>query len=162
MLLDTTKFLRVCTSVLRQASIQSDTMHRYRIPYRYWTACFAVWCLVCAALVPTLNRIHFSGGNSVPQWVEVCSTSGMVRIALPTEDAAQPAQHKGLLASMDSCMWCRLHHDDLGLVPANTIEVAQADVSSTAWLKSMYRNAVLVAVWQPSQSRAPPLGTALC
>ena len=62
---------------------------------------------------------------------------------------------------MDSCVWCRLHHDDLGLVPANTIEVAQADVSSTAWLKSMYRNAVLVAVWHPSQSRAPPLGTAL-
>lgn len=110
--------------------------------------------------MPTLNRIHFSA-NSVPQWVEVCSTTGMVRIALSAENDAQSSQHKGLPTNMDACMWCRLHHDDLGLLPVNAIEVAQADISSATWLRTMYRNAVLVAVWQPSQSRAPPLGIAL-
>lgn len=123
-----------------------------------WTAWFAVWCLLCAALVPGLNRVlpDLAGAAPLPAWLEVCTSSGMVRVVADADAGGDTVPH-----TADSCVWCCLHHGDLGLTPPGVLDVALVDVSSARWLKSMYRNAALVAVWQPSQSRAPPLGTAL-
>ena len=117
-----------------------------------------MWCLLCAALVPGLNRVlpDLAGAAPLPAWLEVCTSSGMVRVVADADAGGDTVPH-----TADSCVWCCLHHGDLGLTPPGVLDVGLVDVSSARWLKSMYRNAALVAVWQPSQSRAPPLGTAL-
>ncbi len=110
-----------------------------------------MWLLVLSACLPTVAQALVRGGDA-PSWLEVCTSTGMVRVGAQDDAGGSPVGTQGVMA----CEWCTLHGGSAGLPPVSGAAPAllphQAD-----WSTGHYRNADIAAVWLPAQSRAPPL-----
>lgn len=118
--------------------------------HRRWTAWVSVWLLVLSACLPTVTQALVQG-DGAPPWLEVCASTGMVRVSTQDDANGSPV---GVLGGA-ACEWCTLHGGSAGLPPASDAAPAllprHADGST-----GHPRHADIAAVWLPAQSRAPP------
>jgi hypothetical protein len=119
-----------------------------------WVAWLAMGLLVLAAVWPALAQAWVRG-NDQPAWLEVCSSTGMVRVLADGQPDADPA---GALDTVQAaCEWCTLHGGVTGLPAADTAPTLP--VLQTLAPEGGCHNAALPTRWQPAQSRAPPART---
>ncbi len=114
--------------------------------------------MVLSALAPTLAQavVASSGGA---QWVEVCSTSGMVWVKADTGVNAADPQNSGHSAPVSDaaqhCAWCSLHGGAAGLPPSAGVAVPQPRQMERP--PAFFYAASLAGVWAVAHARAPPL-----
>lgn len=114
--------------------------------------------MVLSALAPTLAQAVVVSSDG-PQWVEVCSASGMVWVKADTGvDAANP-QDSGHSAPMSDaaqhCAWCSLHGGAADLPPSADVAVPQP--RQTERPPAFFYAASPAGVWAVAHARAPPL-----
>ncbi len=131
------------------------------MPFTRATHRFAAWlamlAMVLSALAPTVAQavVAAKGG---PDWMQVCSASGMVWVQADAlehgADAAAAGDSKKAMA--DAARHCPLFnlHGAAGLPPAPLQHAALAP--HTAPPAAPVRSAIPALQWPAAQSRAPP------
>jgi hypothetical protein len=75
---------------------------------RKWFSSIACAALLFGAMSPALSRLILAAQGERVLWAEVCTASGMVRVAIQTD--APAGESGGLVAGVD-CPCCRLQVD---------------------------------------------------
>lgn len=132
-------------------------MH-FSFAHRRFTIWLSLFAMVLGALAPALAQATVALSDRA-QWVEVCSSSGMVWVKLDAKDAAKTDAHgnKGDKPWNDAaadCPWFILHGGSAGLPPG---EAGVATPTCTADLAvALFHTVTIPAVWAAAQARAPP------
>lgn len=129
------------------------------MPFTRATRRLAAWltmlAMVLGALAPTVAHaiVAAKGG---PDWVQVCSASGMVWVQID-DDGAHGAGEGGEKSLADAPRHCPLFnlHGTAGLPPAPLQPMALAPRAGQP--PAPYQPVLTAAFWPASQSRAPPL-----
>ena len=124
---------------------------RLRRRFAAWLALVAV---LLGALAPTIAQARMGGDQS--DWLEICTTTGMVWVQAGADDTAQaisapPAD----TATSPHCPWCTLHSGASGLPPAAPVALIPAPLAEQP--PAFYRAPLTDTVWATARSRAPPL-----
>jgi Protein of unknown function (DUF2946) len=123
--------------------------------HRRVAAWLAILALLAGALAPTVAQARMAGGDRA-DWLEICTTTGMVWVKADAGDVASQADGPPADNSASAhCPWCTLSAGGNGLPPA---EIAFAAPVVLAELPpAFYRTPLTDTVWATAQSRAPPL-----
>lgn len=123
---------------------------------RRFVAWLAMLALLVTALAPTLTQAMVSGGER-DGWLQICSVSGMVWVKADTAnpDEQQPASGSSQGDASQHCAWCTLHGGMAGL-PA-TDNPSALPARFTELPPAFFFAPLAASVWQPAQSRGPPL-----
>lgn len=129
------------------------------MPFTRATRRLAAWltmlAMVLGALAPTMAHalVAAKGG---PDWVEVCSASGMVWVQIDGEGAAHAADESGEKSLADAPRHCPLFnlHGTAGLPPAPLHPMALAPRAGQP--PAPFQPVLTAAYWPASHSRAPP------
>ena len=116
------------------------------------TAWLGLWLLVLSACLPTLAQAVVRGERG--DWVEICTSTGMVRIATGDAPAGEPSEPPPM--TMAACDWCQWHAGVADLPPRSVDVWGWAPPPAGAPVLAS-RDAVLARPWASAQSRAPPL-----
>lgn len=122
---------------------------------RRFAAWLAIVALLLGALAPTLAQARM-GGSDRADWLEICTTTGMVWVQADTGEVAQKTD--GQPAGSDAsphCPWCTLHGGASGLPPVQAAAVLPAPLAEQS--PAFYRTPLTGTVWATARSRAPPL-----
>lgn len=120
----------------------------------------AIWLAACAiafgVLSPALAQVLITAPASPAGWVDVCTSTGMVRVQVSdTEvDLSAKGQPVPALAAMD-CEWCVVHAAHIALPPVLaglSLPVAPS-VASPIFVS---QTPPIWRAWSPAHSRAPP------
>ena len=110
------------------------------------------------AIVPSMAAV-LAGAGTVSRsadgnWFEVCTSSGIMRVALP--DEIQTGGQQELDRSHGACLWCLLHSDALALPPGifPMLAVPRLIEDRPAVIHDVPRPQ---CVWHAVQPRGPPL-----
>lgn len=116
--------------------------HRlYRSRAAVWLAC---WCVLVSALAPTVSRAVAAAGMIGTTTIEVCTSAGLRRIAVPMPTTGPaPGEHTTL--HLDHCPYCVLQATSHAL-PGATSAPLQA---------LPYIHVLAVAAEIPSTARTP-------
>lgn len=124
--------------------------------HRRLTTWFALWLLVLTALLPVAAQAMVTrqqGG----EWLEVCTSTGMVRVAPDAADSAQSASTDGQTGEFNlgqHCPLCTLHDATLALPP---VAFQFQPVPALAdFPPAYYRSVQAASVWLAAPARAPP------
>lgn len=126
------------------------------MPFTRTTRRFAAWLAMLAmllgALAPTVAQavVAAKGG---PDWVQVCSASGMVWVQADALDDTPDGQ-KAITDAARHCPWCSLQ-GATGLPPAPWAQVHRV-ASRAEPLQAPIRSATPATPWPAALSRAPP------
>ncbi|MEN9903667.1 MAG: hypothetical protein RLZZ555_232 [Pseudomonadota bacterium] len=113
------------------------------------TAWLAMLVLVLNALTPLAAQATWASSNPA-EMVEVCTSTGMVRVAVDAPDDSDDAGS----AIAQSCPFCLLHDGQAMLPPSPTaLPVTQ---SYAGMPPAFYQAAHTSAVWLAARSRGPP------
>lgn len=126
-------------------------LHRLRTrPYTTW---LALWVLVLNALMP-LAAQAMARAQGAPDWIEVCTSTGMVRVQADGEPLAQGDAPAGIFDMGQHCPACTLHPGVAGLPPTPlTLPVASAVLEKPP---AYWQAPSASRIWLPAHSRAPP------
>lgn len=122
---------------------------------RRFAAWLAIVAMLLGALAPTIAQARM-GGSERADWLEICTTTGMVWIKADSGELAQKTD--GQPAGSDTsphCPWCTLHGGASGLPPVETAAVVPAPLAERP--PAFYRAPLTDTVWAMARSRAPPL-----
>jgi hypothetical protein len=122
---------------------------------RRFAAWLAIVAMLLGALAPTIAQARM-GGSDRADWLEICTTTGMVWVQADTGEVVrsvdgQPADAAGGM----HCPWCTLHGGASGLPPAEAVAVLP--LSPAEQPPALYRAPSTGTVWATARSRAPPL-----
>lgn len=122
---------------------------------RRFAAWLAIVALLLGALAPTIAQARMGGGERA-DWLEICTTTGMVWVKADTGELAQKidGQPAGFDAS-PHCPWCTLHGGASGLPPV--VVMPQLPGPQAELPPAFYRAPMTGTVWATARSRAPPL-----
>ena len=112
--------------------------------------------MVLSALAPTLAHAWVAAADE-SQWIEVCSTSGMVWLKTDgANTSGQSSKQDAPMADMSQhCPWCSIHGASAGLPPN---AAASLPVLSTANAVPVWAGAVSpMVVARRATARGPPL-----
>ena len=113
------------------------------------TAWLAMLVLLLNALMPLAAQAMWSAGDRA-EMVEICTSTGMVRVAIATpDDPDDPGS-----ASAQSCPFCLLH-DGQAMLPI-TLPALPLTQSYAGMPPAFYQAAQTSAVWLTALSRGPP------
>ena len=116
--------------------------------HRRFSAWLALLALLLGTLAPVATQAMVAGSDRAG-WVQICSVSGMTWVQLDASDEGAPTGN----AAGSGCTWCAGHAaGGLPPTPLRWMPPSSAAVAPTQAIGS----AVLVSVWTPLQSRAPP------
>lgn len=106
--------------------------------------------LVLNALMPLASR-SMTAMTDRGDFIEVCTSTGMVRVALEGSADTDPSETMAL----EGCPFCLLHNGQIGLPPLSvTVPVVQP---YEAMPLAFYKAAVNSWVWLTALSRGPPV-----
>lgn len=120
----------------------------------YWRR-QVTWIALCAvtfsAIAPAISHWIASAADST--WNEICSASGIKRVALDAQSTPVPVDERG---SIQHCPFCR-PQTDLAILPPSDVAlgilaVAQGDARWTPRTQPLH----VKRLWAPALSRAPP------
>jgi len=117
---------------------------------------FAAWVLALAMMAPTVSHWVQAqrGAGGGGDWVEVCTAQGPQRIQLGGSSQAPAAP----MPFMVDCGFCILQADQaIAFVPLLLGLLLSDDGQAAPWPE--FEAVLTQAVWQPQQSRAPPVLT---
>lgn len=120
---------------------------------RRLTTWLALWLLVLNALLPVAAQamvVARQGG----EWLEVCTSTGMVRVQSDAEHASQDTAPGGEFNLGQHCPLCTLH-DGLQALPPATATL-DLPLLLTERPPAFYRGARVSAVWLAAPARGPP------
>lgn len=122
---------------------------------RRFAAWLAIVAMLLGGLAPTLAQARMVGSDRA-DWVEICTTTGMVWVKADTGELAQgiDGPPAGAEAS-PHCPWCTLHGGASGLPPAEAVAVRPLSLAEQP--PALYRAPLTNTVWATARSRAPPL-----
>lgn len=122
---------------------------------RRFAAWLAMVAMLLAALAPTIAQARIAGGDRA-DWLEICTTTGMVWVKVDADQPVQKAdaQPAGADAS-PHCPWCTLHGGASGLPPVVAVPVLPLPLAELP--PAFYRAPLTDTVWATARSRAPPL-----
>ena len=114
--------------------------------------------MVLSALAPTLAHAWVSAADE-GQWIEVCSTSGMVWLKADGQDAdGQGAKQNAPMADMaQHCPWCSFHGTSAGLPPNMAASLPMISVAQA--LQPWADVASPVLAIRRALARGPPLAS---
>ncbi|PRD65845.1 DUF2946 domain-containing protein [Malikia granosa] len=115
------------------------------------TAWLAMLVLVLNALTPLAAQAMWASGQAT-NMVEVCTSTGMVRVAI---DAADDLDDAGSSAFAQSCPFCLLH--DGQAMPPPSATAFPLTESYAGMPPAFYQATHTSAVWLAALSRGPPL-----
>ena len=124
--------------------------------YRRFTVGLAMLAMVLGVLAPTVAQAVVSASGQA-QWVEVCSTSGMVwvRASDGTDLGAQSEAPSNPMGDMSApCQWCSLHGGAAGAPSRAWVFVGP--ILSAEPPPAFLFSATVSGVWAVAQARAPP------
>ena len=122
---------------------------------RRFAAWLALVAMLLGALAPTIAQARM-GGSDRADWLEICTTTGMVWVQADAGELAQKID--GQPAGSDAsphCPWCTLHGGASGLPPVEAVAVLPAPLAEQP--SAFYRAPLTDTVWATARSRAPPL-----
>ncbi|WP_127803500.1 DUF2946 domain-containing protein [Hydrogenophaga sp. NH-16] len=122
---------------------------------RRFAAWLALVAMLLGALAPTIAQARM-GGSDRADWLEICTTTGMVWVQPDTGELAQKID--GQPAGSDAsphCPWCTLHGGASGLPPVEAVAMLPAPLAEQP--SAFYRAPLTDTVWATARSRAPPL-----
>lgn len=121
-------------------------MHRLTRP-RHWITWLTLWALVWGACLPTVSQavVHSTDRS---EWVEVCTSTGMVWVR--ADDSGAPT------ADQAGCLWCLLAHGGPALphTPGMPSVPSLGSHPRPEWPPSALP---IARAWPPAQARAPPV-----
>jgi hypothetical protein len=119
------------------------------------TAWLALLAMLLGALAPAVTQARVNSSD-LPQWLEICSVSGMVWVQADTGEVRQerPDGRTPTAEKHPECPWCTLYGGAAGLPTRATL--ADLPVMSASVPAVRYRAPITDTVWAPAQSRAPP------
>mgnify|MGYP001765281410 CR=1 FL=1 len=121
---------------------------------RRFVAWLAMVAMLLGALTPTLAQARM-GGSDRADWLEICTTTGMVWVQADTGEVARQIDGKPAdTVSSPHCPWCNLHGGASGLPPVEVVAVLT--VPPTEQPLAFYRTPLTDTVWATARSRAPP------
>ena len=104
--------------------------------------------LLLGTLAPAVTQAVVAGSERAG-WVQICSVSGMTWVQLDASDEGSSSGN----ATGSGCTWCTGHA--AGGLPPAPLCWATGSLAAMAPTPAP-ASAVLVSVWTPLQSRAPP------
>jgi hypothetical protein len=122
---------------------------------RRFAAWLALVAMLLGALAPTIAQARM-GGSDRADWLEICTTTGMVWVQADTGELAQKID--GQPAGSDAsphCPWCTLHGGASGMPPVEAVAMLPAPLAEQP--SAFYRAPLTDTVWATARSRAPPL-----
>jgi len=141
---------------LQRSLRYTRTMH-FSHMHRRALAWLLLWTLALGALAPSAARLVVHADQR-DAWVEVCASTGMVRLQLPADDA-----ETGVSGIVDSdagfadfdnhCPWCHLQGTVGVPVQVQAVALLPRHVGMPA---AFYRPGPMPAVWARVHARAPP------
>lgn len=118
---------------------------------------FAAWLAMLAmllgALAPTVAQAVVSAKGG-PDWVQVCSASGMFWVRADGQEDKAAEGGKSLVDAARHCPWCSLQ-GAAGLPPASRADIA-AFAGRSEVPAAPIRSATPATPWPTALSRAPP------
>lgn len=122
---------------------------------RRFAAWLAIVAMLLGALAPTIAQARM-GGSQRADWLEICTTTGMVWVQADAGERSQKTdgQPYGADAS-PHCPWCTLHSGASGLPPVQAVTVVPVPPAEQP--PAFYRAPLTDTVWATARSRAPPL-----
>ncbi len=123
--------------------------------HRRLTTWLALWLLVLNALLPVTAQAMVLARQGA-DLLEVCTSTGMVRVQADASHAVQPGSSGGSVEFNlgQHCPLCTLHDSGQALPPAVLTWVTPAPW--TDWPPAFYRGARIATVWLAAPARAPP------
>ena len=122
----------------------------------------AAWLALCAmvwgALVPVLSHAVVRASADGAEWVQVCSTSGLLWVSADADQelAADSSPADGSKSVVHAgCGWCATHASGVGVLPVALQAALAAEPIrwvAPAFLQAAHRQ----TVWSAAHSRAPP------
>ena len=113
------------------------------------TAWLTMLVLMLNALTPLAAQAMWPSGD-LAEMVEICTSTGMVRVAVATPDDSNDAGS----AIAQSCPFCLLHDGQAMLPP--TLPTLPLTQSYAGMPPAFYQAAHTSAVWLTALSRGPP------
>lgn len=117
------------------------------------TAWLGLWLLVLSACLPTLAQAVVRGSGAT--WVEVCTSTGMIRVSTADTAADGSSDPLPTAMTMAACDWCQWHAGATGVPPAQPT-VLPGEAAPLAWVAQPAPGQGQAALWGRPQPRAPP------
>lgn len=130
-------------------------MPLFRSFRRPW-ALLASFVLLASALLPLLAQAVSAATGQ--QWVEVCTTQGMKRVAVAADEVVEAAGERSDDAGPSGahCPWCSLGTHATGLPPRPPVVLLPAEPAQRLFPERYDSAARTLHAWCTAQPRAPP------
>jgi hypothetical protein len=122
---------------------------------------FAAWVALLAVLfgaaAPTFARAMAAWQGDNAAWTEICTSAGMVRIAVPAGDAPEGSGNGGIAVDGD-CPYCLMQACSPALPGAARLALPAAEPFRPL-PELAYRSPRPLFAWATAQPRAPPFAS---
>ncbi len=120
------------------------------------TAWIATFAILLGALAPAVSQAMSAFGEGGARWLEVCTTAGMIWIAVD-EDGGEPSQgDSGLMSG--HCPYCCTHAGSFAL-PPSVAPVFAVDGPQLLQPVLFHTAPRPLFAWAVAHPRAPPLAS---